>query len=108
VEAAALAEVFGARRVPVVSIKGAVGEFAAVGAATLMAALECLRAGVIPPTTGLQQIAGDCPVDASPAARPARGGTALLNAFAGGGTNYALVIRAAEGADSGKRIAESG
>jgi 3-oxoacyl-(acyl-carrier-protein) synthase len=95
VEAQALAELFGPRGVPVVSIKGAVGEFGASGGAALMAALVGLSAGVIPPTLGCEQPDPACPVDVSPVARPARGRLALINATADGGAQYCVVARAA-------------
>jgi 3-oxoacyl-[acyl-carrier-protein] synthase II len=97
VEAQALEKVFGPRGVPVVSIKGAVGEFGASGSAALMAALVGLAAGVIPPTLGCEQPDPACPVDVSAVARPARGRLALINATADGGAQYCLVARAAAG-----------
>ncbi len=95
VEALALAEVFGPRGVPVVSVKGALGEFGASGGAALMAALVGLARGVVPPTLGCAQPDPVCPVDVSPDARAARGRLALINATADGGAQYSLVARAA-------------
>lgn len=98
-DAAALGEVFGRRGVPVVSIKGAVGEFGAAGAAATAAALLCLREGVIPPTVGCEELDTTLGVDVSPTARTlpfaAEGSLAMINSFASGGTNYSLVLRAA-------------
>jgi 3-oxoacyl-[acyl-carrier-protein] synthase II len=93
-EALAIQQVFGARRVPVVSIKGAVGEFGAVGAASLMAALLCLRRGTLPPTVGFAQPDPGCPVDVSASARPSDGRLALINATADGGAQFSLLVRA--------------
>jgi 3-oxoacyl-[acyl-carrier-protein] synthase II len=95
VEAQAIAEVFGPRGVPVVSVKGALGEFGACGGAALMAALLGLAGGVTPPTLGCEQPDPECPVDVSPVARPARGRLALVNATADGGAQFSLVVRAA-------------
>jgi 3-oxoacyl-[acyl-carrier-protein] synthase II len=95
VEAQALAEVFGPRGVPVVSVKGALGEFGASSGAALMAALVGLSRGVVPPTLGCGQPDPACPVDVSPVARAARGRLALINATADGGAQYCLVARAA-------------
>jgi 3-oxoacyl-[acyl-carrier-protein] synthase II len=95
VEARAIADVFGARRVPVVSIKGAVGEFGAVGAASMTAALACLERGVIPPTVGCDEPDADLAVDVVPAARQLPAETrrlALVNSFASGGANYSILI----------------
>jgi len=93
-EAAAIVEVFGTRQVPVASIKGALGEFGAVGAASLASAVLSLRRGLCPPTAGFEQSAPDCPVNVSSAARPASGPTALINSFASGGTNYSVLMQA--------------
>jgi len=94
VEAQAIAEVFGERGVPVVSIKGSTGEFGASGGAALMAALVGLAAGVMPPTLGCERLDPACAVDVSPVARPASGRVALVNATADGGAQYCLVVRA--------------
>jgi minimal PKS chain-length factor (CLF/KS beta) len=94
IEAVALEEVFGAGAVPVVSLKGALGEFGASGGASVMAALGCLRRGMLPPTLGCEPVDAACPVDVSAAARPAKGAIAVVNASADGGTDYSLVVRA--------------
>ncbi len=94
VEALAIAQVFGPGRVPVVSIKGAVGEFGAAGAAALVAALFCLGRGVLPPTLGFEQPDPGCPVDVAGGSRRATGRVALINATADGGAQYSLVVRA--------------
>ena len=92
VEAAAIEQVFGRCRVPVVSLKGALGEGGASGSAGLVAALACLSRDELPPTAGLEELDEACPVDASPERRPARGRIAMINAFASGGTNYVLIV----------------
>jgi len=94
VEALALEQVFGPCAVPVVSIKGAIGESGAAGAASLMAALVCLRRGTLPPSLGCTPQDPACRVDVSPSARAARGRIALVNATADGGAQYCLVVRA--------------
>jgi len=95
-EAEAITDVFGARGVPVGSVKGAIGESGASGAASVLAAVHALRRGVIPPATGCEQLDEDCPVDVAPVARslarPPDGGLAMVNSFASGGTNYSLLI----------------
>lgn len=95
IEAEAIASVFGAMAVPVVAVKGALGECGATSAASLVAALAALRTGRLPPTLGLETRDPACQVDAAPSARPlapSRGGVALVNAFATGGTNYSIVV----------------
>ena len=96
VEARAIAEVFGARAVPVVSLKGALGESGASGAAGLLAALSCLRDGRVPPTLGCEDPDPDCPVSVAGTSRrlPAGRRLALVNSIASGGTMYTAVVRA--------------
>jgi 3-oxoacyl-(acyl-carrier-protein) synthase len=95
-EADALAEIFGPRGVPVVAVKGALGECGAASAAALTAAVLALRSGQLPPTVGFECRDPACPVDVTPIARtlPQHGApVALVNAFASGGTNYCLAVR---------------
>ena len=97
VEAAAIADVFGARAVPVVSLKGALGESGATGAAGLLVALACLREGRLPPTAGCDDPDPECAVDVSSRSRPIAappGAVALVNSVASGGTIYSAVVRA--------------
>ena len=96
-EAAALAEVFGESTVPVTALKGALGECGAIGAAGLMAAIACLRDGIIPPTAGFEQPDPDCHVNVSSQPRhviPRPNQVVLVNSFASGGASYSAVIRA--------------
>ena len=95
VEALAIEQVFGPRGVPVVSIKGAVGEYGAAGAASLIAALLCLARGVVPPTLGCEPVDPAFRIDVNPTARQAAGRIALVNASADGGAHYSIVVRAA-------------
>jgi len=93
-EARALAEVFGGRKAVVTSIKGAIGEFGASGAASCAAALLCGRAGKVPPITGLS--APDAATASLRLARgvmPAPGPIALVNSFASGGALFSAVLR---------------
>lgn len=96
IEALALGELFGGTRTVVTSIKGALGEFGASGAAACVAALLCGRLGRVPPVAGLE-----C---ADPAAAPlhlartaidAPGPIALVNSFASGGALFSVVLRVA-------------
>ena len=94
-EAEAIASVFGPMAIPVVAVKGALGECGATSAASLVAALDALRSGRLPPTVGLDARDPACAVDAVASARPlpsARGRVALVNAFATGGTNYSIAV----------------
>ncbi|MFE0605458.1 ketosynthase chain-length factor [Streptomyces sp. NPDC058892] len=98
-EAEAITALFGPRGVPVTAPKSMTGRLAAGGAALdVAAALLALRDQVIPPTTGTELPADDCPLDlvtgtASPAlGLPLR--TALVLARGHGGFNSAVVVRA--------------
>ena len=95
VEALALEEVFGPFAVPVVALKGALGESGAAGAASLTAALLCLRRGVLPPTLGCTPVDPACRVDVAASARPVSGRIAIVNAIADGGAHYSIAVRAA-------------
>ena len=95
VEAVAIADVFASRRVPVVSIKGAIGECGASGAGALAAALVCGHQRLVPPTAGYSCPDPACDVTVSLEARPLDAPVVLVNSFASGGTNYSLVARVA-------------
>ncbi|HHX90180.1 MAG TPA: beta-ketoacyl-[acyl-carrier-protein] synthase family protein, partial [Paracoccus sp.] len=98
VEAAALAEVFGPALagLPVSSTKSMHGHLiGATGAVELLAAIMALREGVIAPTMGFSRPDPECPLDVVPnAAREARVTAVLSNAFAFGGMNACLALRA--------------
>ena len=87
-----------ARRVPVVSIKGAVGHcLGAAGAIEAFAALMSIVHGRIPATTGLREPGPDCDLDhVRGRAREARLRVVLSNSTAFGGNNGTLVLRALE------------
>ena len=96
-ETRALKTMFGERalRIPVVSIKGAVGHcLGAAGGIEAFASLMSLFHGLIPPTTGLRETGPDCDLDCVPArAREARLRVVLSNSTAFGGNNGTLVLK---------------
>jgi 3-oxoacyl-(acyl-carrier-protein) synthase len=95
-EARALEAVFGPGGVPVVALKGALGEAGAIGSAAVMAATQSLRRRMIPPTVGFAEPDPDCRVDVSAAPRPiahGRPAVALVNSCASGGGNYTAIIK---------------
>jgi 3-oxoacyl-[acyl-carrier-protein] synthase II len=95
VEAAAIAEVFGASDVPVTSVKGALGEASAAGSAALAAAVLCGRRGLVPPIAGLREIDPSCAgLALATTAVPPRSPVALVNGVASGGALAAAVVRA--------------
>lgn len=93
-EAAALEALFGPGGVPVVALKGAVGEFGASGSAALSAAVSCLRGNVLPPSLGADDLDPECRVRLSASPQPFTGRVALVNASAAGGSHYSLLVRA--------------
>ncbi len=92
-EAEAIVEVFGGRAVPTASIKGAIGESGASGAAGLIAGLLSVQHCAIVPTAGLVERDSSLNVAVSSAAQPAQGTTFLVNSVASGGTHYSVVVR---------------
>jgi 3-oxoacyl-[acyl-carrier-protein] synthase II len=101
-ETVALKAVFGpaARRIPLSSPKSMAGHLtSAAGGLNLIAALGALREQIVPPTINLDHPDPKLDLDYVPhRARPARVRAALVNAFAFGGTNAALVVRHREDA----------
>jgi len=79
-ESLAVGRVFGARRVPVSSIKALTGHMmGAAGSVEAIASLLAMRHGVIPPTWNWVAADPDCDVDCvSEGPRPARGNNASL------------------------------
>ena len=96
-EAAAVGAVFGEGGPAVSSTKGAHGHcIGATGAIELLACLMALRDGALAPTAGWREPDPDCAVDlVTGAARTARVEACLSNAFAFGGANAVLALRAA-------------
>jgi 3-oxoacyl-[acyl-carrier-protein] synthase II len=95
VEAEAISSVFGPSAVPVVAVKGALGECGASSAAGVVAALDALRSSRLPPTLGCGELDPECAVDVVATSRPlgAPVRVALVNGFASGGSNYCVAIR---------------
>jgi 3-oxoacyl-(acyl-carrier-protein) synthase len=94
-EARALRAVFGDRPVPVVAIKGALGESGAAGCAGIASALLLAGRGIAPPTVGLAHRGADTPAGARPEPQPVAGPRALILSVGSGGTVVAVVIEAA-------------
>jgi 3-oxoacyl-[acyl-carrier-protein] synthase II len=97
-EAKALATVFGERaaRVPVSSIKGAIGH--TLGAAGALEALLCVRTletGLVAPTVGLGEQDPEIGLDVVTAAREVRARRVLSTSSGFGGVNAAIVLSAA-------------
>ncbi|GAA3083821.1 ketosynthase chain-length factor [Streptosporangium carneum] len=93
-EAAAINALFGSRGVPVTAPKTMTGRLYAGGAALdLACALLCMRDGVIPPTTGVTELAPGCDLDlVRGAAREARVRAAMVAARGYGGFNAAVIV----------------
>ena len=95
-ESAAIADVFGAGRVPVTSTKGVTGHLVgAAGAVEAIAALLTSRDGVVPPTANHEHTGEDITADVVHGAPRTTGpGPVLSNSFGFGGHNASLVVRA--------------
>jgi len=97
-ECAAVADVFGrhADSLMISSTKSMHGHLiGGTGAVELLACIMALREGVIAPTIGYEEPDPDCALDVVPnVARDARVTVALSNAFAFGGMNAVLALRA--------------
>ena len=97
-EAVAIARVFGPQRVPVNSIKGAIGHtLGAAGAFETVLCVAAMETGVVPPTAGLTHVDPACAgldlVHGSARATPVRISVSTSSGFAG--ANAALVLAAA-------------
>ena len=90
-EASAVGRVFG--RVPVSSIKGAVGHtIAAAGAVEAVATLAAFSADILPGTCGTDTPDPACPVDVVLAPRAGAPRVVVSNSFGFGGQNASLVL----------------
>ena len=96
-ETAAIAAVFGAgaARVPVNSIKGAIGHtLGAAGSFEAIMAAQILREGIIPPTVNCEELDPACPLDVvRGTARRHDVRTVLSTSSAFAGNNAAIVLR---------------
>ena len=96
VEAEALRSVFDGHDPVVTSIKGAIGEFGASGAASCAAAFLCGAAGQVPPVAGLTvPDSAAAALQLAREATPAPGPIVLVNSFASGGALFSAVLRVA-------------
>ena len=97
-ECAAVADVFGAHagRLMMSSTKSMHGHLiGGTGAVELLACIMAVRDGIIAPTVGYREPDPDCALDVVPnVAREAKVGVAISNAFAFGGHNAVLALRA--------------
>lgn len=84
-----------ARRLPISSVKGALGHaFGAAGAMEAAVCLLAIRDGIVPPTINFEEPDPECDLDFVPnLARKAAVGTALSLSAGFGGQNAALLIR---------------
>ena len=101
IETAAIKEVFGeyAYKVPISSTKSMTGHLlGAAGGVELVAALLCMKEGIVHPTINYEDPDPECDLDYVPnRPRPHAFDYALSNSFGFGGTNACLLVKRAEG-----------
>ncbi|MCD8200387.1 MAG: beta-ketoacyl-[acyl-carrier-protein] synthase family protein [Coriobacteriaceae bacterium] len=95
VEAAAVREVFGTQTPPVSSTKGATAHMMGAGGITeVIACIQAIRTGIVPPTINLDEVDPDCAgIDfIANTAGQATVEVAMSNAFGFGGQNSSVVV----------------
>lgn len=96
-ELTAFSTLFGDRRVPVQSIKGAIGHtLGAAGGIEVALGLKCLQERTLPPTVGLQEPEEAGAGFVSSSAQPLEGSYLLSTNSGFGGVNAALILRREE------------
>lgn len=94
VEARALEPLFGRGRAIITSVKGALGESGAAGAASCLAAFLCGRVRTVPPVAGLERPDPACAaLRIACRAEPSPGPLVLVNSVASGGALMSAVLR---------------
>ena len=89
----AFRQVFGERKVPMYSIKGAIGHtLGAAGAIEIILGLKALSSQIIPPTVGFANPENGAEGQVSPEAQPVSGDYLLTTNSGFGGVNAALVL----------------
>jgi 3-oxoacyl-[acyl-carrier-protein] synthase II len=92
-ELTALREIFGERKVPVYSVKGAIGHtLGAAGGIEVALGLKTLATQTVPPTVGLREPMDGARQLVSPEPRPFSGGCLLTTNSGFGGINAALIL----------------
>jgi 3-oxoacyl-[acyl-carrier-protein] synthase II len=96
-ESEAVRAVFGSRRVPVTSLKAALGHsLGASGAVETVGTVLAMDAGFVPPTLRFEHADPACDLEVvHGAARACRAGAVLVNAFGFGGNNASVLLRSA-------------
>ncbi|MBW2345947.1 MAG: beta-ketoacyl-[acyl-carrier-protein] synthase family protein, partial [Deltaproteobacteria bacterium] len=93
-ELTAFGRVFGRRRLPVYSVKGAIGHtMGAAGGIEVALGLKTLSEQVVPPTVGLSNPEDDAAGLVSPFAREMTGDYLLTTNSGFGGTNAAIILK---------------
>ncbi len=97
-EAVAVAQVFGARGVPVSSTKGVTGHtLGAAGIVEAIVVMQALEHQVLPPSANLQAADPELALDLVSSPRPAKLRYAMSNNFGFGGSNCALIFGRMDG-----------
>jgi 3-oxoacyl-(acyl-carrier-protein) synthase len=79
----------------VTSIKGAIGECGASGAASCVAALLCGAQNGVPPIAGLRDVDPEVDLDVVRERQAISGPTVLVNSIASGGALFSVVLSVA-------------
>lgn len=96
-ELTAFRTLFGARPLPMHSIKGAIGHtLGAAGGIEVALGLKCLETGLLPPTVGLREVEAAGAGMVSPAVQALTGRYLLSTNSGFGGVNAALILRREE------------
>ncbi|MBW1803638.1 MAG: beta-ketoacyl-[acyl-carrier-protein] synthase family protein, partial [Deltaproteobacteria bacterium] len=96
-ELTAFRHLFGRRRLPVYSVKGAIGHtMGAAGGIEVALGLKTLLEQVVPPTVGLSNPEDDAAGLVSPFAREMTGDYLLTTNSGFGGTNAAIILKRGE------------
>ncbi|MFA6148329.1 MAG: beta-ketoacyl-[acyl-carrier-protein] synthase family protein [bacterium] len=93
-ESTAFGAVFGSRRIPLNSIKGAIGHtLGAAGGIEIAVGLRSLAERTLPPTAGFREPMENCPFSVGPVPQPIAGNYLLCTNSGFGGINAALLLK---------------
>jgi 3-oxoacyl-[acyl-carrier-protein] synthase II len=93
-ESTAFRAIFGSRRIPLNSIKGAIGHtLGAAGGIEVAVGMRSLAKGTLPPTAGFREPMENCPFSVSPCSQSIDGAYLLSTNSGFGGINAAILLK---------------